>query len=69
MRAADRKAADPGAAERQALLARFLIRLAADADPENAEAVYRSERQDREGLGPPWKSLLAGRLAGSRKLR
>lgn len=69
VRVSERKAANPGAAGRQALLARFLVRLAADVDPGNEEAVYRSERQDREGQGPPWKSLLAGRLGGGRLRR
>lgn len=69
VRVSERKAANPEAAGRQALLARFLVRLAADVDPGNEEAVYRSERQDREGQGPPWKSLLAGRLASGRDRR
>lgn len=69
VRVSERKAANPEAAGRQALLARFLVRLAADVDPGNEEAVYRSERQDREGQGPPWKSLLAGRLGGGRSRR
>ena len=62
VRAAERKSSTPATTARQALLARFLIRIAADADPLNESAVHRSELNDRNGLGPPWRSLMAGRL-------
>jgi hypothetical protein len=62
VRAAERKSSSPATSDRQALLARFLVRIAADADPLNESAVHRSELNDRNGLGPPWRSLMAGRL-------
>jgi hypothetical protein len=58
--AAKRQAAKPAPA-REAL-ARVLTRLAADIDPENEDAVYASEIQDRDGKGPPLKELLNGTL-------
>ena len=48
--------------ERHALLSRFLVAVAADADPANATAVAAAERLARRGKGPPWRALLAGRL-------
>lgn len=44
------------------VLARILIRLAADLDPENEPAVYASEIQDRDGKAPPFRDLLEGSL-------
>lgn len=43
-------------------LSLVLVRLAADLDPANEEAVYASERQDRDGKSPPLQELLAGTL-------
>ena len=48
--------------ERHALLGRFLVAIAADADPDNSGAVAAAERQARRGKGPPWRALVAGRL-------
>jgi|GEM_PF-4826996 len=58
--AAKRQANKPGPA-REAL-ARILIRLAADIDPESDDAVYASEVQDRDGKAPPLRELLEGTL-------
>ncbi len=43
-------------------LARVLIRLAADLDPENEAAILASELQDRDGKAPPLRELLDGTL-------
>jgi hypothetical protein len=58
--AAHRQADKPTPA-REAL-ARVLTTLAADLDPENEDAVYASEIQDRDGKVPPMKELLGGTL-------
>lgn len=58
---AARRQADKPAPAREAL-ARILIRLAADLDPENEDAVFASEVQDRDGLAPPLRELLEGTL-------
>lgn len=42
------------------LLGRVFVRLAADLDPENEEAIYASELQDRAGKAPPLRELLEG---------
>ncbi len=44
------------------VLARILIRLAADLDPENEDAILASELQDRDGHSPPLRELLEGTL-------
>ncbi len=43
-------------------LSRILIRLAADLDPENEDAILASELQDRAGHSPPLRELLDGTL-------
>jgi hypothetical protein len=58
--AAQRQAGEPGTA--RDVLARVLIRLAADLDPENEDAIYASELQDRAGKAPPLRELLEGTL-------
>jgi hypothetical protein len=59
--AAQRQAGEAGTARE--VLARVLIRLAADLDPENEDAIYASERQDRDGKAPPLRELLEGTVA------
>ena len=63
---AARRQADKPSPAREAL-ARMLIRLAADIDPENEDAVYASEIQDRDGKAPPLKELLNGTLGNGWK--
>jgi hypothetical protein len=58
--AAKRQADKPSPA--RDALARTLVRLAADIDPENEDAVYASELQDRAGKSPPLRELLDGTL-------
>lgn len=58
--AARRQADKPGPA--RDALARILIRLAADLDPENEDAIFASEIQDRDGHAPPLRELLEGTL-------
>jgi hypothetical protein len=58
--AAQRQSGKPGPAPET--LARILVRLAADLDPENEDAVYASEIQDRDGKAPPLRELLEGTL-------
>ncbi len=43
-------------------LARILVRLAAELDPENEAAILVSELQDRDGKAPPLRELLDGSL-------
>ncbi|HEX2748507.1 MAG TPA: hypothetical protein VHM91_10945 [Verrucomicrobiales bacterium] len=52
---------DKPAPAREAL-SRILNRLAADLDPENEDAIYASEIQDRDGKAPPLKEILSGTL-------
>ena len=59
--AAQRQAGAPGTARE--VLARILIRLAADLDPANEDAIYASELQDRAGHAPPLRELLEGTVA------
>jgi len=58
--AAQRQGGEANSARDQ--LARVLIRLAADLDPENEDAIYASELQDRAGKAPPLRELLEGTL-------
>jgi hypothetical protein len=58
---AAQRQSDKPAPAREAL-ARVLIRLAADLDPENEDAIYASELQDRDGKAPPLRELLDGTL-------
>jgi len=58
--AAKRQTGKPGPAPEA--LARILVRLAADLDPENEDAVYASEIHDRDGKAPPLRELLDGTL-------
>jgi len=58
---AAKRQSDKSAPAREAL-ARILVRLAADIDPENEDAIYASERQDRAGKSPPLRELLDGTL-------
>ena len=58
--AAQRQADKP--APTRETLARIFIRLAADLDPQNEDAVYASEHQDHDGKAPPLRELLAGTL-------
>ena len=48
-------------------LSRILIRLAADLDPENEDAILASELQDRNGQSPPLRELLEGSLGSDWK--
>ena len=58
---AAKRQGDKPAPAREAL-ARVLIRLAADLDPENEDAIFASEMQDKEGKAPPLRELLDGTL-------
>lgn len=58
--AALRQAGAPGTC--RDVLSRILIRLAADLDPENEDAIYTCELQDRDGKAPPLRELLEGTL-------
>ncbi len=60
LRAAQRQEGEPGSARE--VLGRVLIRLAADLDPKNEDAIYASEMQDLAGKAPPLRELLDGTL-------
>jgi len=57
--AAQRQAGGKAGSARE-VLGRVLMRLAADYDPKNEDAVYASEMQDRGGKAPPLRELLEG---------